>query len=449
MATPHSIVLLVPSGTSNPYACCQDNGYLGYGGDSVFNPLVKIAVEKATVNNNYVHLRFTYNNKYWQRSKDNYNLVAVSNQPVEDTTDPFCTLFEPTVTSGHVKFTHVQSGLSVQSSYAPNNLGLSKDYGYGSFGMTDWDALVKMPKHIALKGDNGMYLKAIERYGARVQFGSNDETDKLSAHTVTLMPDGHVRLHSDYFGKFWFMAASDSGWVYGDFNDDPKFVSTTIFQPIKIDDNTIALRSTANNDFCIRYSDANVSDCLAARADYIQTSSRMQVQELVMNRKIYNVIYRMEDARIYGETPFLAGTTTLTNTKDQVDTMSVQITYQDQKSYTFSRGFSLKAGVSATIKTGVPFVAEDKIQVSFEISGSFEWDTTTTTTTSVTAQGSVPVPANSTVKVHYVGTRGTCNVPYSYTQQDQSSTTGDITYDDQTDGIYEGVSCYNFDFKVE
>lgn len=168
-----------------------------------------------------------------------------------------------------------------------------------------------------------------------------------------------------------------------------------------------------------------------------------------MHRKIYNVIYRMGDARIYGETPFLAGTTTLTNNKDQVDTMSVEITYQDQKSYTFSRGFSLKAGVTTTIETGVPFVAEGKIEVSFEISGSFQWDTTTTTTTSVTAQGSVPVPANSTVTVHYVGTRGTCNVPYSYTQQDQSSTTGEITYYDQTDGIYHGVSYYNFDFVVE
>ncbi|XP_047961326.1 uncharacterized protein LOC125206074 [Salvia hispanica] len=449
MAIPNFIVLLIPAGVSKSYLCCQADGYLGYGDESVFSPLVKIAVEKSTVNNNYVHLRFTYNNKYWQKSRDNNNLVTASNQPVEDTTDPFCTLFEPSVTPGHVKFTHVQTGLPVLYIYVPSSLYIGGNFGTGTFGMTDGDALVKMPKHITLKGDNGMYLKAIERYGARLQFGSNDATDKLSAHTVTLMPDGHVRLHSDYFGKFWLMADSDSGLVYGDFNDDPNFFYTTIFQPIKIDDNTIALRSTVNNDFCIRYSDANVSDCLAARADYIRTSSRMQVQELVMHRKIYNVIYRMGDARIYGETPFLAGTTTLTNNKDQVDTMSVEITYQDQKSYTFSRGFSLKAGVTATIETGVPFVAEGKIEVSFEISGSFQWDTTTTTTTSVTAQGSVPVPANSTVTVHYVGTRGTCNVPYSYTQQDQSSTTGEITYEDQTDGIYQGVSYYNFDFVVE
>ncbi|XP_047962093.1 uncharacterized protein LOC125206922 [Salvia hispanica] len=448
--TPRKLSLGISTlGVNKPYVCCHADGHLGYGGDSVFRPLVKIVVEKSTVNNNNVHLRFTYNNKYWQKSKDNNNLVAVSNQPVEDTTDPFCTLFEPRVASGRVNFIHVHTGLFVQYTYYPNNLYLREDHGYGNFGMIDGDALVKMPNHIALKGDNGMYLKAIERYGARLQFRSNDATDKLSAYTVTLMPDGLVRLHSDYFGKFWFMAASDSGWVYGDFNDDPNFFSTTIFQPIKIDDNTIALRSTVNNDFCIRYSDDNVSDCLAARADYIQTSSRMQVQELVMHRKIYNVVYRMEDARIYGETPFLAGTTTLTNNKDQVDTMSVEITYQDQKSYTFSRGFSLKAGVTATIETGVPFVAEGKIEVSFEISGSFQWDTTTTTMTSVTAQGSVPVPANSTVKVHYVGTRGTCNVPYNYTQQDQSSTTGEITYYDQTDGIYHGVSYYNFDFVVE
>lgn len=267
MTTPNSIVLLFPDGVRNPYVCCQGNGYLGYGGDSVFSPLVKIAVEIATVNNNYVHLRFTH------------NLVALSNQTVEDTTDPFCTLFEPSVASGHVKFTHVQTGLSMQSSYARNKLYLSGDSSYGTFGMTDGDALVKMPKHIALKGDNGMYLKAIETYGARLQFGSNDATDKLSAHTVTLMPDGHMRVHSDYFGKFWFMASYDGGWVYGDFNDDPKSVDTTMFWPIKIDENTIALRSKVNITFCIPRTDDNVSNCLAARANYIQTSAKMQVQE--------------------------------------------------------------------------------------------------------------------------------------------------------------------------
>lgn len=99
MAIPNFIVLLIPAGVSKSYLCCQADGYLGYGDESVFSPLVKIAVEKSTVNNNYVHLRFTYNNKYWQKSKDNNNLVAVSNQPVEDTTDPFCTLFEPSVAS--------------------------------------------------------------------------------------------------------------------------------------------------------------------------------------------------------------------------------------------------------------------------------------------------------------------------------------------------------------
>ncbi|XP_047959335.1 uncharacterized protein LOC125204671 [Salvia hispanica] len=448
-ALPNSMVLNVPTAATNPYVYSKDDGSVGNGGDSVFNPVVKIAVEQATVDSKYVHLRFTYTNKYWQKNANDNSIVAVSNTPVEDTADPSCTLFEASLQSdGVVSLTHVQTGWAVLINKSTNTLYVDENGDATSLGFVDGDALVQLPTFIALKGDNGMYLKAFDSYGWRLQFGSDDANDKLSAHTVTLMPDGHVQILSDHFNKFWWMAANDSDWIYSDWNADPGSQYTTVFWPVKIDENTIALQSKVNNNYCLRYTDAHVSDCLAARADSLQTSARLQVQELVMERSIYNVTYQMENARIYGETPFLAGTATLTNTTDQEDSMAVEITYQDEKSYSFSRGASLKAGVDVNIKAGLPFIFDEKIDISVEISGSFDWDTTTTTATSVTAQGSVPVPPNSTVTVSYVGTKGTCNLPYTYTQEDRSSVTGEITYYNQTDGIYEGVSYYNFVFQV-
>ncbi|XP_042054551.1 uncharacterized protein LOC121799296 [Salvia splendens] len=123
--------------------------------------------------------------------------------------------------------------------------------------------------------------------------------------------------------------------------------------------------------------------------------ARLVVQELVSQRNVYNVRYRMQDARIYGELPYVAGASIVTNTGRQEATMAVQVTYQDQKSYSFSRSFSLTAGVETTIKACLPFIAEGAIKVSFNINPALQW--ADTTTTSVMASNSVAVPERSTV----------------------------------------------------
>lgn len=164
----------------------------------------------------------------------------------------------------------------------------------------------------------------------------------------------------------------------------------------------------------------------------------------MMERKIYNVVYNMDDARIFDEMPYIAGYAKLDNSTDDESSMDVAVTYQDERSYTFSRSVTLTAGVTVSVEAGLPFIEEATIEVSVEISGTLEWDDTKTTTTSVTAT----VPARSSAVVEYVGTKGTCNVPFSYRQQDKSSVDGKIVYTDLTDGIYNGVNCYNFDFKI-
>lgn len=66
----------------------------------------------------------------------------------------------------------------------------------------------------------------------------------------------------------------------------------------------------------------------------------------------------------------------------------------------------------------------------------------------VSAKGVVRVPARSKALVYYVGTMGTCDVPFSYTQKDRSATDGRIVYSNFTDGIFTGVNCYNFQFVI-
>ncbi|KAG6388724.1 hypothetical protein SASPL_150156 [Salvia splendens] len=98
---------------------------------------------------------------------------------------------------------------------------------------------------------------------------------------------------------------------------------------------------------------------------------------------------------------------------------------------------------------GIPGIGEAGIEVSAEISTETEWNDTTTKEIEVLATGTVLVPAKSSAVVHYVGTRGTCDVPFSYTQRDRSSTDGKITQTEQIDGVFTGVNNYGFKFTVE
>ncbi|XP_047961724.1 uncharacterized protein LOC125206517 [Salvia hispanica] len=420
--------------------------FVQVGEEDVFSTQVKIEVERSKTKSNYVHLRFGYFNRYWRRKEDNDKyIVGRSDQPEEDETNPSCTLFEPVMVdekNSVFYLRHVQSGGRVSVDGSTNSLyvdddDVDKDENYLTF--VDWNTLVKLPaNNVAFKANNGKYLRAP---GAVMAFSSDDPNEILSSFRVEQKPDGHVEiLQPSYPGMQW-RVIDFNAWVLLDNQWNQ-------FWPVKVDENSIALRSSYSNNFCFINSGDGFTDSLQASAATITKEAILQVQESVLERKIYNVMYQMEYARIFDEVPYLAGSATLVNDKDEEASMEVSVTYQDEKSYSFTRSLSLTAGVSASMQAGLPFIEQATITVSYEINGTFQWDTTTTNTTSVTATGTVTVPGKSTVTVDYVGTRGTCSVPYYYTQEDKSSLDGQTVYTDLVDGIYTGVNYYNFNFHV-
>ncbi|KAH6795836.1 hypothetical protein C2S51_036822 [Perilla frutescens var. frutescens] len=422
--------------------------------ETVFSTLVKIEVEPASSGDDskFVNLRFCHSNKYWAKKVNDKWIVAQSKQPEEDTSKSSSTLFElhwnaDSDKAGVFYFTHVQSGgrVRIDDSTKAVYVDSKSVPGDGYLTYVDWDTLVNMPQHVAFKGDNGKFLRAYWFHDLPyLQFSSSDPNDEVSGHEVQLMPDGHVMIKCVHYSKFWRYGYD---WIWADGSSSSN-INTILYWPVKIDDTTIALRSAANNHFCKRLTADNKTNCLNASASTITNEARLQVQELVVERKIYNVRYRMEDARIFGEKPFVAGSTTAINRADEEDSIAVSVEYKDSSSYSFTRSLSIMAGVKTTIEADILGIVDGEIEFSFEITGAFEWNNTTTTEKTVTATGTVPVPARSKAIVNYVGTMGTCNVPYSYTQQDKSSTDGRVVENQLIDGIYTGVNCYNFSFEV-
>ncbi|KAL1538244.1 hypothetical protein AAHA92_27008 [Salvia divinorum] len=445
-ALPRHVVLNVPKAGTNTYVYRKDDGSVVDGKDDMFSEVVKIELERSKADNIRFHLRFTYTNRYWQKNADDDTIVAVLTKPEEDTTKPSCTLFEITQQSDVLYFTHVQTGWRVMLNNSTRGFYVAKNSVGAPLGFFDWDTLVKLPSHVAFKGNNGAYLKAFNAESNYLQFGSDDPNSILSGHQVSLTRDGHVRIKSDFYGLFW---RRDPNWIKADSGDITANNIETLFWPVKVEDNIIALKSAGNNNFCKRLSYDGKDNLLNAAVSTITDEARLEVQELVNEREIYNVRYRMEDARVYEETPYMAGTTTVTNHADEAASIEVTLKYEDTTSYSFTRSVSVTAGVTSSIKAGIPGIGEAGIEVMTQISTEFEWNDTTSVTKEISAAGTVPVPAKSSAVVHYVGTTASCDVPFSYTQKDKSSTDGKITQTDQIDGVFTGVNSYNFQFTVE
>lgn len=424
-------------------------------GGGMYSPAAKIEVEPAESNSKYVHLRFCHNNKYLARrdSKDGF-VVADSDKPEEDTSKPSCTLFEPVEADGdgNMHLIHVQTGWHAQYN------GLARmcvvqfvpdDQGWDKFGFVDADSIVKLPEHVAFKGDNGKYLQAHWQDDLPyLQFSSDDPYDLASGFRVELRPDGFVRIKSDYFGKFWRLSPN---WIWADESRD--WSSDRLddaFWPIRIDKDTIAFRNGENGNYCTRLRDVDWKlECLNAAVPTITSGTRMSVLELVQERKIDSVKYRMDEARIFDMMPYVGGSTITYNKGEDEMSVEVELGYETEKSTCFNRSVSVSAGVTTTIEAGVPEIFDMSIEISYSITGTLEWGETKTERPSLSAKGVVRVPPRSRNVVHYVGTKGKCNIPFSYTQQDKSSTDGKIVYSTLNDGIFTGVNCFNFQFIVE
>ena len=121
--------------------------------------------------------------------------------------------------------------------------------------------------------------------------------------------------------------------------------------------------------------------------------------------------------------------------------MSFSHSYSAAK--TWSNSIGLKAGVKTTIKTGVPFLVEGKVELSFEASYTYNWGETVTDQKTDAWTVTVKVPPHSRVRVLATVLESTIDVPYTadlvVTRSDGSSRTIK-----SFSGVYRGVNVSRF-----
>ncbi|MCL7025823.1 hypothetical protein MKW94_030720 [Papaver nudicaule] len=415
-----------------------DHPDLGCTGEEVLSPYTKFESVMPEMDNNdrgLVHIRCCYNNKYWVRdNEDGDRITPRATMPEEDDAKWSCTLFEPNFYQQQgtfrVEFKHVQldQSLYVSTKYGSCIRVKPKDSGWptSSFTFVDWQSLLVLPKHVAFK--RAQYLSLHPDEGDDLVFASDDARDPAVGQEVVTTRDGSILLKSDCSNKYWHQDDDSRIRVHKD--DSTK----SLFQPIKVGDDIIALRSLSNGKFCRSYKDGE-KYYLKADMPTMCNTTEIRVEEL-------------KDGRIYDETMITMASGEVVNRTNTADTIDLKLSYADTRTSSWNFSSSLMLGVKYTMEAGIPFICDGKIELSGKITLGAQYTTTTTTTRLAETVYRVNVPAQTSVKVSLKAATGKCDVPYSYTQRDTLFNGETETYR-KDDGVFTGTNCYHLSYETE
>ncbi|XP_074333995.1 uncharacterized protein LOC141671614 [Apium graveolens] len=314
------------------------------------------------------------------------------------------------------------------------------------FNAIDWQSLVFLPKYVAFKGDNGKFLRAyFDEDHEYLQFSAANMEDQpmLVGNEIMETSNGNICIQNMHWNKYWRLSPS---WIWADSTSPTSY--GTVFEPVKISDDTIALRNVANKLFCKRLTDEGKENCLNADSSTIDSWTNLKVTELVISRKVENVNFRLMDARIYGESIVLMDSSSNTNEGNATQEQTFYLSYKVKTSSTWSSKVSLKASIETSVSVGIPLIAEGTVKVGYEVAGEYMWGETNDVEEERSFTYKVMIPPKTKVTVRVMATHGTCDVPFSYTQRDVLYT-GETVTTAMDDGVYTGVNSYSYYTEVK
>ncbi|XP_050144950.1 uncharacterized protein LOC126620726 [Malus sylvestris] len=463
------------------------HGVLQFSGDDIVSPYTKLHVEPAANGGNngglgLVHIRSAYNNKYLRRADEvHWWIVAGADEPVEYKSLWSCTLWEPQVVGVdsnnnkvllrllHVQLGHYAMPLSANAfhsclfAYQKNpDTRTNEDV----FSVTDWESLVIFPKFVAFKGDNGHYLtpKSINR-NPHLQFSASGLIDPSVGHEVFTAGDGSVRIKPTHARNFWRRSRTND-WIWTDTEDATNKDSDTLFWPVKLEAadhnntdniNVVALRNLGNNKYSKRFTTGSKTiSCLCANVPTITVEAHLAVEEPVLSRKISDIGFRLTDARIYDKSDVVVATGKAENRTKEPTNEIIRLVYLDTSASTWNSvvdPVSFSSLIPTTIISATLFIVDEKDNVEVvgdQFTGVYEWGKARTSQTTIVKEFPVVVKPMTRVKVSLIATRGSCDVPFFYTQKDSLvSIENKMVPYSKEGGVYTGVCFYNLKHKEE
>ncbi|KAK9666908.1 hypothetical protein RND81_14G220000 [Saponaria officinalis] len=432
--------------------CLITSGSLRYEERVVHNPTCKFAYEESQVGfGQGVHLRCLHNNKYLVRQAGTDWITATANEPVEDTNRRDCTLFRINIVSNNsMRWVHVNTNIfvaiaapndSLYSYYLtirPNNTNQVETI------PIDVERIIKLPKTVVFKGDNGKYLSV--QNSIYQPFVGNDRHRKETWFETFPVSNGDVRFRSVQNNNF--MRRDNNGWVVADSTDTTSNNANTVFQIARLSDTTIALINRGNNRFCQRFGN---DDRFKAEIDSGVKEAELTVEEPIVDRTI-DIEYRFKDARVYDEKPrSWLSQVAFNDAKDRDLETQLTITYTESHTFSFHVTTAVRTNflMRTSAAAGVPLIA--KVKTEFEFSVGFDvevgFEKTEENSESYEFKCTVIIPPGEKRRAKVMALEARCDVPFDYIQTEVQAN-GEIIRTKLEDGVYRGMNGYEFHVQV-
>nr|AIU47286.1 amaranthin-like lectin [Linum usitatissimum] len=437
----------------------------------VSNPRSRFEVEPSNVHPTMVHIRSCYDNKYLRRrSEEEWWIVAAADSPNDDQSSWSSTLFQPEfVTSAgliSVRLLHFQLGQYAQwydNMSHPYHMCIwaaSKDAANPDpttlFEVVDWESLVILPKHLAFKSNNDLYLGVVggDDVGSDqglLQFQIGDVGDKSVENIVDTRIDGTVRITNISLDAFWMLRGENFIWANGKSILAP--VPESLFRPTKVNENTIALQNLGNNLLCKRYTNDEVKDGLNAMESELTDYTNLILTELVTSRTITDIKFHLNYGRIYNTQDIrLNPGITVQNETEETQTLEVKIPYKNIKTSTWTaiNSSGLKLGPTVNIQPAqVPHISDDSAIEMIDDPFEYLWGEMVSKEAMEVKVYGLTLPPSSMVIVRLWAKVASCDVPLTYTRKDvlDESTKEEEVYI-MEDGVYTGTNYFELEVTV-
>jgi len=161
----------------------------------------------------------------------------------------------------------------------------------------------------------------------------------------------------------------------------------------------------------------------------------------VVDYDISKIEYDIANAKILSAMNFSMATQDLENDTDDKQTSTISGSQATAVMSGWSDALAIKVGAKTNIKSGIPFIADAKVEVSFELSNTYTWNGSDTTTLTFTWSAPVTVGPHQKGHVLVQATKSTVEVPYSMS--------GDVVYKSgkrvamRVSGVYRGENSHS------
>ncbi|XP_074270591.1 uncharacterized protein LOC141594474 [Silene latifolia] len=282
-----------------------------------------------------------------------------------------------------------------------------------------------------------------------MSFTSDDYGKESVANEISINKDGYIAISKKGSpGYYWTCLRGKETVTVSHIVFDTQEL---FFEVVRVKDEAIALRNVKSGKFCRRggHPTSDLPDYLSATATSIIKEAQFQVVETVFSRSVQVLDFDLDKSRIYNMEPIISDIHTFDNPTNKDQEASMNLTISTTKTTTWNNNISVGGGVETSFKTGISYIAEGKITVSVNASYSHEFGGTSGETQQVGDTYTVKVPPFKRVTGRGMATKGTCDVPFTYTQVDHLTevdhlTDGSTIRTTLSDGVFTGVNAYNF-----